>query len=130
MTTKKHILLVDDEAAVRALLCEVLTNAGYRVSEAPSPRLALRIAAAERPDLVITDLQMDETDGFEFIDALHASSPRLPIILLTGVMFDPELIEKTLAGKIVCYIEKTTSLQEILSKVRLNLGGSKDASGS
>jgi len=122
--TKKHILLVDDEAAVRALLCEVLGNAGYRVSEASSPRLALQMAAAERPDLVITDLQMDETDGFEFIDALHAAAPKLPVILLTGVMFDPVLIEKTLAGKIVCYIEKTTSLQEILAKVRQHLGGS------
>ena len=121
--TKKHILLVDDEAAVRALLCEVLGNAGYRVSEASSPRIALAMAGAERPDLVITDLQMDETDGFEFIDALHAVAPKLPIILLTGVMFDAELIEKTLAGKNACYLEKTSSLEQILAGVRRHVGG-------
>lgn len=121
--TKKHILLVDDEAAVRALLTEVLGNAGYRVSEAASAASALQKVRAETPDLVITDLQMDETDGFEFIDALHAAAPKLPVILLTGVMFDPVVIERTLAGKIACYIEKTSSLEDILSKVRRHVGG-------
>lgn len=119
---KKHILLVDDEAAVRALLTEVFHNAGYRISEAASSSAALEKVRAEAPDLVITDLQMDETDGFEFIDALHATAPKLPIILLTGVMFDPVVIERTLAGKIACYIEKTSSLEEITAKVRRHLG--------
>jgi CheY-like chemotaxis protein len=122
-TTTKHILLVDDETAVRELLVEVFSGAGYRVSEAPSPALALQMIRAEQPDLVITDLQMDEIDGFEFIDTLHASAPKLPIILLTGVMFDAGAIEKTLSGKISCYLEKTSSLQEILSKVRHHIGG-------
>lgn len=121
--TKKHILLVDDEAPVRALLTEVFGNAGYRVSEAASSSAALQKVRAEPPDLVITDLQMDETDGFEFIDALHAAAPNLPVILLTGVMFDPEVIERTLAGKIACYIEKTSSLEDILAKVRRHVGG-------
>ena len=114
-TTKKHILLVDDETAVRELLVEVVSGAGYRVSEAPSPTLALKKIQEELPDLVITDLQMDETDGFEFIDTLHAAAPKLPVILLTG--------EKTLSGRIACYLEKTSSLQDILAKVRHHIGG-------
>lgn len=122
-TTKKHILLVDDETAVRELLVEVFSGAGYRVSEAPSPALALQKIHAEPPDLVITDLQMDEIDGFEFIDALHAAAPKLPVILLTGVMFDAASIEKTLSGRIACYLEKTSSLQDILAKVRHHIGG-------
>lgn len=115
--SQKHILIVDDEDAVRGLLSEVLDGAGYRVTGVPSVALALEAVRAGRPDLIITDLQMDEADGFELIDALEERAPGVPVILLTGVLFDHAVIARLGAGKIAAYLEKTTSLDRILAEV-------------
>ncbi len=118
----KHILTVDDEAEVRALLLEVLKGAGYRVTAAACASEALAVVKSERPDLIITDLQMDETDGFDFLDSLNSVAPGIPVILLTGVLFDPEVIGQTLGCRISSYIEKTAPLERILREVRRQLG--------
>ena len=119
--SQKHILIVDDEDAVRGLLSEVLDGAGYRVTGVPSVALALEAVRAGRPDLIITDLQMDEADGFELIDALQERAPGVPVILLTGVLFDHAVIARLGAGKIAAYLEKTTSLDRILAEVARQL---------
>ncbi len=115
---KKHVLTVDDESEVRALLAEALGGAGYRVTGAASAGEARALLRAGRPDLIVTDLQMEDTDGYDFIDEIHALYPDLPIVLLTGVMFDPGVIDKAVAGKIAAYVDKTASLERILAEVR------------
>lgn len=118
----KHVLTVDDETEVRALLTEALGASGYRVSGAASAAEARALLATQLPDLVISDLQMEDTDGYDFIDELHEKHPQLPIILLTGVLFDPSVINRAVAGKIAAYVDKTASLERILSEVRRVLG--------
>jgi len=119
--TKKHILVVDDETAIRALLTEVLQLAGYRVSAAASAAEGMAVVRRNQPDLIIADLQMEETDGFDFIDELQTVVPGLPVVLLTGVLFDEEVIRTKLEGKIVGYLDKTVPLERIIAEVRRHL---------
>ena len=79
-----HILIVDDDEQVRRLLHRVLTEAGYRVSQADNGKAALELIAAEATDLVVTDLVMPGVEGIELISALRARSQTVPIIAISG----------------------------------------------
>jgi signal transduction histidine kinase/CheY-like chemotaxis protein len=88
----QRILLVDDSPTSRNLLATVLESAGYAIIEASSGEEALRRAAQDDPDLVITDIVMPSMDGFEFVARLRADSERrrLPVIFYSGVKHERE----------------------------------------
>jgi CheY-like chemotaxis protein len=115
---KKHILVVDDEAVIRELLDSFLSQAGYRVTTVPSALEAEAVAEQDRPDLVITDLQLEESDGLEMVARLKEFLGATPMILLTGVLFDPKVVREVLHKKVSSYIEKTAPLSRILEEVR------------
>lgn len=113
----KHILIIDDEADVRELLREVLTGAGHRATGVSTAAAAMQVVQTDPPQLVITDLQLEETDGFALIEQMKLAAPHIPVILLTGVLFDPEVMKGPISGKIAAYVEKTTSLDRIMKIV-------------
>jgi CheY-like chemotaxis protein len=115
---QKHIIVVDDEAVIRDLLEMFLSRSGYRVTAVSSAPEAEEVAGRDRPDLVITDLQLEDSDGLEMIDRLKALLPDTPMMLLTGVMFDPKVVRETLKKKVSCYVEKTAPLTRILAAVQ------------
>jgi DNA-binding NtrC family response regulator len=78
------ILVIDDEAQVRATMRRVLERYGYAVAEAANGREALKAIASTSCDLVITDINMPEMDGIEVIMALSERQPGLPIIAISG----------------------------------------------
>jgi DNA-binding NtrC family response regulator len=116
--TKKHILIVDDEANIRELLEEFLTQNGYRVTPVQSAVEARKTVRRDPPDLIISDLQLEDSDGLDMIEGLKSTLPDTPMMLLTGVLFDPKVVRETLSKKVSCYLEKTASLAQILSEVR------------
>ncbi len=119
---KKHLLMVDDEANIRDLLAQFFIASGYRVTSVASAAEAMDIARHERPDLLISDLQLEDSDGLEMIARFKSLHPGMPVILLTGVLFDPEVVNGVLSTKVDCYLEKTSSLARILETVRRLLG--------
>ncbi|MBM3852846.1 MAG: response regulator [Verrucomicrobia bacterium] len=120
---KKHILLVDDEAPIREILAQMLDESGYRVSQAESAVEAQNLARTDAPDLIISDLQLEESDGLTMITQLKAQRPDLPVILLTGVLFDADVVQNTLMKVVTAYLPKTTPLAKILSEVKRCAGG-------
>ncbi|MBI5855246.1 MAG: response regulator [Nitrospirae bacterium] len=78
------ILIVEDDAQVRAMLRKMLEVAGFRVREATNGKDAMKSWKALRPDLVITDVLMPEMDGFEVITTLRKLDPQSKIIAITG----------------------------------------------
>lgn len=119
---KKHILIVDDEADIRELLQQYLSAMGYRVSAVETAMEAERIMAADPPALVVSDLQLEDSDGLDMIERLKIARPDTPVILLTGVLFDPQVVSETLSKKISSYLQKTTPLARILEEVRRLIG--------
>lgn len=113
-----HILTIDDEAEIRQLLCEALVPAGYRVTAVATAAEAVRVMRSDPPQLVITDLQLEESDGFDAVEQMKAISPSTPILLLTGVLFDEEVLRGPVGEKIAAYVEKTAPLERLLQEVR------------
>jgi len=115
---KPHLLIVDDEDDIRDLLAQFLTASGYRVTSVGSAAEARKVGQQDPPDLIISDLQLEDADGLEMIAELKTALPKAPVILLTGVLFDAEVVSGVLSTKVACYLEKTSSLAKILETVR------------
>jgi DNA-binding NtrC family response regulator len=114
---KKHILAIDDEADIRALLQEALTLTGYRVSTAADPAQARKVVAEDPPQLIILDFQIEQGDGFVLIEDLKRLGPHIPILLLTGTIFNRNEVRDTIEKKVSCYLDKTASLSTIVSEI-------------
>ena len=77
-------MVVDDDADLRASLSQMLTLAGYEVSEARDGAEALRALSREFAGPIVTDIRMPGVDGIELLEAVYDMDPELPVILLTG----------------------------------------------
>ncbi len=119
---KKHILVIDDEESIREMLRQILTAKGYRVSAVATGLEAHRAAQADPPQLITVDLQMEDTDGLELIRQLKSVVPGVPVILLTGVLFDPQVVRQMVGNQISSYLQKTTSLKQIIQEIQRLLG--------
>jgi adenylate cyclase len=86
LRTGGRVLVVEDDAATRDLLQDMLVREGCTVDVAEDGIAALARMAAEPPDLVLLDLMMPRMDGFEFVEALRAMPDRaaIPIVVLTA----------------------------------------------
>jgi len=115
---RHHILTIDDEPAIREMLREALEVAGFRVTDVATAADALDVIRRDAPQLVITDLQLEETDGFVAIEQIKAELPSVPVLLLTGVLLEEEAVDRGLAGKIAGYIPKTAPLSHIVNEVK------------
>jgi DNA-binding response OmpR family regulator len=118
---KPHILTIDDESIIRELLHEILSASGYRVTGVSTLDEAMRIVKSDPPNLIITDLQLEESDGFDVVVQVKAVLPAVPIILLTGVLFDRQVMRGPVGERIAAYIEKTAPLERVLAEVRKHL---------
>jgi DNA-binding NtrC family response regulator len=127
---KKHILAIDDEADIRELLQEVLTLKGYRVSTAAEPEQAKRIIREDPPQLIIMDFQIEEGDGFVLIEDIKRLAPDIPVLLLTGAVFDRGVVRDTIEKKVSRYLDKTASLSTIVSEIERLLGDAPTSSES
>ena len=84
---KRKILVVDDEPDAVEFVRAVMEEAGYDVADAANGVEGLAKARAERPDLIILDVQMPEKDGFSTFTDLRADADlkAVPVVMLTGV---------------------------------------------
>ena len=117
-----EILVVDDTPANLKLLTELLTAHGYRVRPAATGALAVRSAAAKRPDLVLLDIRLPDLDGFEVCRRLKAGRPGvdIPIIFISALHDTTEKLQGFAAGG-VDYITKPFAAEEVLARVRTHL---------
>ncbi|HUD48155.1 MAG TPA: response regulator [Candidatus Baltobacteraceae bacterium] len=114
---KKQILCIDDEADIRQLLEEALTLRGYRVKTAAEPQAAKKSVREDPPDLIVMDFQIEEGDGFTLIEDIRKLGPGIPILLLTGAVFDRAMVREAIEKKVSRYLDKTASLSEIISEI-------------
>lgn len=83
-TPNKRLLIVDDDADMRLSLKLALEMAGYDTVVAANGREALTIQKQRPADILITDIFMPETDGFEVIDAVRRGFPETKIVVVSG----------------------------------------------
>ena len=111
-----HILLVDDDPDLLRLLSMRLSGAGYRVTAAVSAEEALVKLAMERPQLVLSDVQLPGKDGLALFDAIRAQHPSLPVILLTAHGTIPDAVEATSRG-VYTYLTKPFDGKALLDTI-------------
>jgi CheY-like chemotaxis protein len=85
-----RILVVDDDAPVRAIAALLLEQVGFRTVQAGSAVEALAVSKLECFDLLLTDVQMPGMDGLELAREMTALHPDLPVVLMSG--FAPEAV--------------------------------------
>jgi DNA-binding response OmpR family regulator len=112
----QHILVVEDDRALRQITARILHDAGFTVSEAESGVQALEQLAAKHPDLLITDNRMPDMGGNALIAGVRARFPDLPILRISG--------SDTIAGsdRSVPTLAKPFSVKDLLAAVQGLLG--------
>lgn len=115
---KKTILTVDDSMSVRKFIALALKSGGYRVISAVDGMDALEILPKEKVDLVITDLNMPNVDGFELVRTIRANQMygNLPIIILSSLA-DTQYIERGMEAGANSYIVKPFNMKKIQYEV-------------
>ncbi|WP_089794778.1 two-component system response regulator GlrR [Halomonas korlensis] len=111
-----HILLVDDDISLLKLLGMRLESRGYRVTTAESGRQALKILDIDRPELVLTDLRMDEMDGLALFREVQRQAPGLPVILLTAHGSIPDAVSATRQG-VFGFLTKPVDRDELFAAI-------------
>jgi two-component system chemotaxis response regulator CheY len=94
MVKLKEIMVVDDEAGIRALLSDALIQKGYSVTLAENGMDSLRQLSKHRFDLLITDINMPKLNGLELIRMMKKRGRREKVILISGDPVDNTLLNK------------------------------------
>ena len=115
----KRILVVEDQEDNRRILRDLLTNAGYDIIEAENGEEALAVAARERPDLILMDIQLPLLDGYEVTRRIKGDPAlrAIPIIAITSYALSGDESKARAAG-CDAYVAKPYSPRALLAKIR------------
>lgn len=113
------ILVVDDDADIRALVGELLQRAGHDVIEAPDGESGLKLFYSKRPNLVVLDVSMPGLDGWEVLKRIRELSD-VPVLMLTARAEELEKVRGLRAGA-DDYVTKPFGRQELLARVDAGL---------
>lgn len=113
----KEILVVDDEMGIRELLSEILFDEGYRVHLAENAQQARAFRLNRKPDLVLLDIWMPDTDGLTLLKEWATQTLlTMPVIMMSGHGTIETALEATRIGAID-FLEKPIALQKLLKTV-------------
>lgn len=119
----KALLLVDDSSTLRTMVKICLKGLPYDVSEAENGREALERLHSRTFDLILTDLNMPEVDGFAFIEQARklASAETTPIVVMTSREAESD-IERAFKLGAASFLNKPVKKDELLAVVARHLG--------
>ena len=115
MAAKTSILLVDDDPQLIRLVRANLESVGYRVLVAMDAHSALEIVDMEMPALILLDIMLPETDGYELCQRIREFSD-VPIIMLTAKVEDVDKVRGLKSGA-DDYLTKPFNVQELLARI-------------
>jgi CheY-like chemotaxis protein len=116
----KSILIVDDEPVIPAMVNAALKSDGYEMLAASDAGSGLELLANHKVDLLLTDVVMEQHDGFELIEKAHALQPGMRTIVMTG-NDSPETALGALRHRVCDLLYKPFSIAELRDTVRTTL---------
>lgn len=115
--TIKNVLVVDDEAGIRELLSEILFDEGYGVQLAENAAQARQQLEQQRPDIVLLDIWMPDTDGLTLLKEWVAQGQlTMPVVMMSGHGTIETALEATRIGA-ADFLEKPIALKKLLATV-------------
>src|SRR6476620_4618749 len=116
-----NILVVDDELGIRDLLSEILNDEGHQVELAENAAQARAARGRIRPDLVLLDIWMPDTDGVTLLKEWSSNGLlTMPVIMMSGHATIDTAVEATKIGALA-FLEKPITLQKLLKAVEQGL---------
>ena len=116
-----NILVVDDELGIRDLLSEILNDEGHQVELAENAAQARAARGRSKPDLVLLDIWMPDTDGVTLLKEWSSSGLlTMPVIMMSGHATIDTAVEATKIGA-MAFLEKPITLQKLLKAVEQGL---------
>ena len=116
-----NILVVDDELGIRDLLWEILNDEGHNVEVAENAAQARAARLRDRPDLVLLDIWMPDTDGVTLLKEWSTTGAlTMPVIMMSGHATIDTAVEATKIGALA-FLEKPITLQKLLKAVEQGL---------
>jgi len=113
-----QILVIDDEVGIRELLSEILTDEGHDVATAENAAAARAWRDARRPDLVLLDIWMPDTDGVTLLKEWAAVGQlNMPVVMMSGHATIDTAVEATRIGA-VGFLEKPIGMQKLLAAIK------------
>ena len=109
-----RVLIVDDDALLRASLLHVLTHAGYTARCAENGFAALSEIGHEIPDILLSDLNMPGLSGFELLSVVRQHFPSIRVIAMSGAYFGVEIPPGVFAD---AFYEKASGIGSLMQKV-------------
>jgi len=113
------ILVIEDDIAIRQVICLFLQLSGFKVAEAQDGQQAISILPKFSPDLVVLDLMMRPVDGWEVLNWLrdHPFTPPLPVLILTALTQLSEQVHGLEAGAVE-YMTKPTQPSKLVERIQ------------
>ncbi len=123
-----HVLVVEDDPAVREMLRRTLEKLGWQITEAENGRVGLECLATQLPGVILLDLMMPELDGFGLLQKLRSrpDARQVPVVVMTAMDLT-EADRRRLSGQVSLVMEKGMfSTEELILEVRRALQGTED----
>lgn len=124
MEKKKSILIADDDPAIRHALGAVLQSENYDVRLAEDGRMAVRQFFEGPPDLILLDLNMPDTDGWQAFEVMARLAPYVPVIVITA---RPCQARRAAEVGIDMLLEKPLEIPVLLETIRKLLATPEDS---
>ena len=119
----KRVLVAEDDDAIRALLCSILSEAGYNVYEASDGLEAMDSLKKRRYDVLLTDYHMPKIDGLELLDLTRAMWPELPVIVASSDVLLTDHKAHGLLEPAYALLEKPFDRRQLLDTLRSAVNG-------
>ena len=116
MPTVAHVLVIEDDPAIRSSLVRSLTDRGHAVASAPAAMTGLQQALDDEPDLVLLDLGLPDLDGHSLLTMLRAVR-RTPVFVVTARDDDPSVVRALDAGA-DDYVVKPFAMDQLEARMR------------
>lgn len=112
-----RLLFVDDEAPIREMLSLFFRKRNYHVATATTCAEGIALLKQEAFDLVILDVNLAGEDGLQLLEHVKAEQPTLPVIMFTGLAYDPKLLERAMSLGANGFMSKTEPLANLFTAV-------------
>jgi len=115
---RKKVLVIDDQAGIRALMTEVFTALGIEVLEAKNGSEGLETMDRRQPDMILLDMKMPGLSGIETLRLIRAKNYAVPIILVTAYQENDIIVEAERLG-VTARLVKPFDIEELKRIARL-----------
>lgn len=117
MKNKRLMLIVDDEIEILKVLKEIFEIRKWDVLTTPTGLSVLPILEKEKVDIVLLDIKLPDGSGLDVLKTVKSKFPALPVIIVTALGYEDDLVNKALGLGAAGYVSKTVPLPELIEVV-------------